>query len=296
MSQNVYFSIIIPTYNRQDLIIKCIKNIKNQSFTNWECIIVNDGSTDSTKEHVTFEIKNDSRFKLINQKNSERAIARNNGAKHAVGKYFIFLDSDDYFGSNHLEDLHERIIKNGEFEGMYFCNGYTVKNNTKEIIHKQHINNKEINSTFFLKNAIVPARVCIHNTIFNYLQFDTRAIIVEDTILWIEILDKFPVKFLPIDSVYYLVHETNSVNINFNNAYLQRLNGLKILFEEKEIGKKIPRRLKKNLLNRCFLGIYDYYLLKSNHLLAFSWLLKSLLYYPNIEFKYKIKRLFAFKF
>lgn len=296
MSQEIYFSIIIPTYNRQELIVECINKMKNQSFNNWECIIINDGSTDNTEESVKKSIQKDDRFTLINQENSERAIARNNGAKLAVGKYLIFLDSDDYFGDNHLESLYREIKEDGESVGMYFCNAHMVENSVEQIIHEQAINKNQINFAFFLNNAIIPARVCLHRTIFNDLEFDPRAIIVEDTILWLEILNKYPVKYIPISSVYYLVHDTNSVNINYNNAYLQRLIGLKILFYQKNIGKKIPTSIKKKSINRCFLGIYEYYYIKHKHLLALYWLIKSLIFYPNIEFKHKIKRLFTLTF
>lgn len=296
MSQEIYFSIIIPTYNRQELIVECINKMKNQSFNNWECIIINDGSTDNTKEIVRQSIEKDARFTLINQENSERAIARNNGAKLAIGKYMIFLDSDDYFGSNHLENLHREIKNEGESIAMYFSNAHKVEDNIEEVVHKQAITKEEINFTFFLNNAVVPARVCIHRSILNELEFDPRAIIVEDTILWLEIVNKYPVIYIPLSSVYYVVHGTNSVNINFNNAYLQRLIGLKILFYKKSIGKKIPATIQNTNLNRCFLGIYEYYYLKNKHLLALFWLIKSLIYYPNIEYKHKIKRLFTLSF
>jgi glycosyltransferase involved in cell wall biosynthesis len=296
MYHEVYFSIIIPTYNREELIIECINKIKIQSFKSWECIIINDGSTDNTKESVRLVIKNDSRFKLINQKNAERAISRNNGAKIAKGKYLIFLDSDDYFSENHLISLYHEIKSNGEKEAMYFCNAHIVKNNIEELIHKNKIDVNQINYSFFLNNSVIPARVCIHHKIFEQFQFEPRAIIVEDTILWIEILDNYPVIYIPIDSVFYLLHDNNSVNISVNNAYKQRLIGLKILFNEKGFRKKISKKIRSKHLNRCYLGISEYYYLRKKYFDSFFWIVKSLILFPTIEFKYKIKTILTFKF
>jgi glycosyltransferase involved in cell wall biosynthesis len=295
MSSNFYFSIIIPTYNRENLIIECIRKLKNQTFEDWECIIVNDGSTDNTKDTVEQEIKKDKRFKLINQPNSERAIARNNGAKVASGKFLIFLDSDDYFEDNHLNDLKNSIQSHNEKVAMYFCDLKTfIKGEQINIITK-HKECKIIDFQYFLNNSVIPARVCLHKDILLKLKFDPRAIIVEDTILWIEILNEYPVTHIPIDSVCYVLHESNSVNIQHNNAYLLRLKGLKVLFK-KEVGKKIETKTKKKHLNRCLLGIHEYYKLKNKKLNSFYWLFLSLLKYPTIEFKHKLKSLLTFNF
>jgi glycosyltransferase involved in cell wall biosynthesis len=69
------FSIIIPTYNRADLIPETIRSVQNQTFKDWECIIVDDGSTDNTKSIIEDLIKQDSRIKYVYQENAERSAA-----------------------------------------------------------------------------------------------------------------------------------------------------------------------------------------------------------------------------
>ena len=89
-------SVIVPAYNAANYILENLQSVKNQSYGNWECIVVNDGSTDATKEVVENFIKDDPRFKLINTKNSGVAAARNKAVENSNG-YFLFpLDSDDY--------------------------------------------------------------------------------------------------------------------------------------------------------------------------------------------------------
>lgn len=290
MKPSPFFSIIIPTYNRASIIQNTIQKLKLQCFTNWECIVVDDGSTDNTKETIEEFSKNDSRIFYIYQSNSERSIARNNGAKNAKGKYFIFLDSDDEFEWNHLEMVHQFIHDTGYIEGMYFSNG-KIKNNTS----LEPISNNEIPATltidYFINNSVIPARVCLHSTIFNHLSFDPRAVVVEDTVLWTEILDKYPVKHIPINTVIYNWHDDNSVNIKKFNAYQKRLNGLKVLFYQKSVGKKISKRTKDSQLNRCYIGIAEYFAYKNLKLKSKYWIVIALLKNPSIDTKHKLQLL-----
>lgn len=291
-----YFSIIIPTYNRCNLVKKCIISLKKQSFSNWECIIINDGSTDNTESEIPELIKHDPRFIYINQTNLERAISRNNGAKKSTGKYLIFLDSDDYFEDDHLLNLNQQIVIDGERKALYFTNGKIIKDNNIEIIVKSKLPSK-LPIDYFLNNSVVPARVCLHNEIFIHFNFDPTTIVVEDTVLWTEIMEKFPIVYLTISSVNYHWHGDNSVNIEKYNAYLQRLNGLKVLFYKKNVGKIISRKIKRKHLNRCYFGIADFYHFNNNKCKAIWWLIKSIIKYPELDLKHKLVRLtFFFKF
>ena len=291
-----FFSIIIPTYNRCLMVKKSIESIINQTFNNWECIVVNDGSTDETQIEVEKICHLDNRVKLINQINSERAIARNKGAQNANGQYYIFLDSDDYFGPGHLENIFNEINQNTEPHEMYFTNGTIVHNSKEELIEKEPIP-ESLPIDFFLNHSVVPARVCLHASIFDQFEFDPRTIIVEDTVLWTEILATKKIKYLPINSVFYNLHENNSVNIQKNNAYLKRLKGLKVLFNKKSVGKQISKSIKKKHLNRCYLGIAEFYEIKKNEWKSIYWIIKSILFFPNLDLKHKlVKILFLSKF
>ena len=100
---NVFISIIIPVFNNESLIGKCIQSIINQTYKNWELIIVDDGSTDnSLYECKKYEDK-DSRIKVIHQENQGVSRARYNGFKCAKGKWITFVDSDDTIPEAALE-------------------------------------------------------------------------------------------------------------------------------------------------------------------------------------------------
>lgn len=90
-----FFSIVMPAYNCESTIADTIKSIENQKWSDFECIIVNDGSTDQTLEVVQNRIKHDSRFTVINKQNGGPGSARNKGIEEAEGHYLFLTDSDD---------------------------------------------------------------------------------------------------------------------------------------------------------------------------------------------------------
>jgi glycosyltransferase involved in cell wall biosynthesis len=113
-----FFSIIIPSYNRDHSIDKALEGILNQTFADFEIIIVDDGSTDSTAEIV--KKYSDSRIFYTYQTNSGVCSARNNGARKATGDYLIFLDSDDTIETNWLEDFYKVYINSSA--DIIYCN------------------------------------------------------------------------------------------------------------------------------------------------------------------------------
>ena len=100
------FSIIIPVYNVEKYIGKCLSSIANQTYKDYEVIVVNDGTQDNS-----IAIAEKYPVKIINQKNQGLSVARNTGVKHATGEYLIFLDSDDYIEKNLLKEI-DKSLKN----------------------------------------------------------------------------------------------------------------------------------------------------------------------------------------
>jgi len=96
-------SIITPMYNAEKYVGQTINSVLSQTYENWEMLIVNDGSKDSSAEIVADYSKKDSRVKLINQPNAGSAAARNNALRNAIGQFICFLDADDLWDNNFLE-------------------------------------------------------------------------------------------------------------------------------------------------------------------------------------------------
>ncbi|OUO50551.1 hypothetical protein B5F76_11425 [Desulfovibrio sp. An276] len=113
-------SIVIPVYNQEKYIEKCLNSILNQIYRNIEVIVVNDGSTDNTKNLCEKFLTFDKRFKLINQKNGGVSKARNTGLKNITGEYVTFIDGDDYIDKDlilnyvyYLEKYKKNILISG---------------------------------------------------------------------------------------------------------------------------------------------------------------------------------------
>lgn len=108
---NPVFSILIPAYNVAKYIEDCIESIKKQTFSNFECIIVDDGSTDTTRIVIESLVENDSRFVFIHQENRGVSATRNKLLKMAVGEYVVWIDSDDWVSDDLLKNIHDEITR-----------------------------------------------------------------------------------------------------------------------------------------------------------------------------------------
>ena len=103
--KTIMVSVIVPIYNVDEYLEECLESIRNQTYTNIEVILVNDGSTDGSREICESYCEKDIRFRLINQENQGQSVARNRGVKESVGQYIMFVDSDDVVNTDVLEVL-----------------------------------------------------------------------------------------------------------------------------------------------------------------------------------------------
>ena len=114
------FTIVIPVYNTSAYLNKCVTSVLDQTYGNLEIVLVNDGSTDASKELCQELANNNSRISVIHQENQGLSAARNTGIQAAKGDYIIFLDSDDYIDNDACEDLCRSI-------GQSACDVVTTK-------------------------------------------------------------------------------------------------------------------------------------------------------------------------
>lgn len=129
MRKKPKFSIIVPVYNTEKYLKRCLDSISKQSFTDYEVIIINDGSTDNSSNIISKYS-----YEVINQENQGLSMARNNGVKVSSGDYLIFLDSDDYIEKDLLKEINESLFNNPDL----------VRFQIKEVFdNKDYINYKE---------------------------------------------------------------------------------------------------------------------------------------------------------
>ena len=193
------FSIIIPIYNVEKYIQKCLDSVSNQTYDDFEAICVNDGTLDNSIDFVNDMIKNDNRFKLFNKKNGGLSDARNYGIAKAKGDYFVFLDSDDFLESDLLMELSNEIDNSNADCIIYDFYQYVMVDNSKQIIKNKFLqgNNYNLKEN---KNLLSLMNNCAWNKCYKSSLF-----IVNDL--------QYPVGYLYEDLglTYRLLYYSNSV-------------------------------------------------------------------------------------
>ncbi len=181
------FSIIVPAFNAEKYISRSILSVLNQTFTDFELIVVNDGSKDNTLNCI--ELFKDNRLKLINQSNHGVSNARNTGIVNSLGDYICFLDADDEYMVNHLEHLSNLIAIN--LDKVFFATRFSLcLRNSNKIIRPNTTGAIEyIENLLEVKQkkseVIWTGCVCIKRDMFaKYGMFEERLSLGEDTDMW----------------------------------------------------------------------------------------------------------------
>lgn len=211
------FSIVIPLYNKADYIENTLKSVLNQTFTDYEIIIINDGSTDKSEDIVNgFD---DKRIHIYNQKNQGASVARNLGIEKAKYDYIAFLDADDLWMENHLESL-KNLIENFSNVGIFASRYELIFHNGKNYIPKF----KGISADF---EGIIPdyfetslpypvatsSSIVIPKYIFEKIGYFKPAISSgQDVDMWIRIASKYPVAISNKVTASYLHYIENSLS------------------------------------------------------------------------------------
>lgn len=150
-------SIILTTYNRSNYLKKCIESVIAQTFTDWELIIVDDGSTDETFNLISVYTKSNQKIRCMKHSNRGAPLSRNSGILASTGKYITFLDSDDKYEPDHLE---KRVAIMKEDDGIDCLHGglkimgdpYVIDKNDQS--KKIHLKDCIVNGTFFGKRSM----------------------------------------------------------------------------------------------------------------------------------------------
>ncbi len=187
-----FFSIIIPTYNRADIISRTIESVLNQKFIDFELIVVDDGGTDNTGEVINSF--HDKRIHYYWKDNEERGAARNYGASKAKGKYLNFFDSDDVMYADHLEIAYNFIKKTVGPEVIHLA--FDIVD--EELNQMDSLNSlpDPINPLLIKGNVLSCDGVFIRADIFNENKFieDRKLAASEDYELWLRLGGKFDIR------------------------------------------------------------------------------------------------------
>jgi glycosyltransferase involved in cell wall biosynthesis len=287
-----FFSIIVPTYNRASFLHRSIVSVQGQNFSDWELIIVDDGSADHTQEVVHSYAKEDERIKYFRQKNQGASAARNLGLQNAGGKFICFVDSDDEFEPNHLEVFYRRIqaspLKLFYYTQFRFKDGdvssdYAIPRSSK--YEDAFLNNV---MTVFLPYSPPVQSICLPAEIKEAVRFNTELFPSECYDFCARCAGLFEVVHIPEVTVTLHGHANNSSvprsieqSIRFNERQIQEF---EIMIRDKfydKIKKTSPFRRKMQSLH---FDLAKSYAKKKSFSTAFGHVSNGVKYLPSSVF------------
>lgn len=222
-------SVIVPVYNVEKYLDRCVLSIQTQSYSNLEIILVDDGSPDRCGELCDLYALADRRVKVVHKMNGGLGNARNSGIECATGKYITFIDSDDWIGQRHIEDLYKAIVQHDA--DICFCGCTRAYSPGEEVIDRNNYRNCFYQGKEIIDNILLPmvgsemsehedvqfqSSVCmalysldlIKNERITFLS--EKDLVAEDVFFNISTLSKAKkIVCIPIVSYYYFVNQSS---------------------------------------------------------------------------------------
>lgn len=223
----LFFSVVIPSYNRANFIVDVIRSFLVQDYKAFEILVVDDGSTDNTRDVV--QAINDTRVQYFYKVNGERGAARNYGAARAKGKYITFFDSDDLVYPWYLSNAAEKLNQL-KFPECY-AQAFEFRNSVPEappVMNKKNDNITTVNSGIQVENILACNGVFIRKDIFDRFKFseDRNLSGSEDWFLWLQLSAVYPLYFCPVVCSCLIIHDERG-ELNIDPSKLdKRLNAL----------------------------------------------------------------------
>lgn len=233
-------SVIVPVYNSEKYLQRCINSILNQTYKDLELILIDDGSTDSSGSICDSFAKIDSRVRVIHQKNSGVSEARNIGLNHAVGDYITFVDSDDYIDSRMYEELINLFLKyNADIThcGYKRVNPEGVIQKEVHGTHKVLCQNQIEATNCFLRGEYFNCGIwnkLFKASLFERVRFDSHLKVNEDVVVgFLAFQNAKKIVFIDETFYCYVVHDESACNtIDEKRKILDEIEATKLMINE----------------------------------------------------------------
>lgn len=237
INKQIFFTIVVPVYNVEKYLDRCIESILNQKFDDFEVILVDDGSTDKSSKICDNYRKKDDKIIVIHKKNEGLGFARNTGIDKARGNYILFVDSDDYIDLDLLENLYNEIERNNSDAVFY---GHKRVNNKKSVIStfeqlpdkqiyldKNEIKNKLLAEFILNKKIFISAwSLCIKLSLLkknNILFPSEREFISEDIYFLVVLFNYLNIVSFAKKTYYYYCQNENSLTTTYKKDRYEKI-------------------------------------------------------------------------
>lgn len=245
-------SIIVPCYNQAHFLDATLESVYSQTYKNWECIIVNDGSPDNTNEVAEKWIKKNANFKYIYQENGGLSNARNTGLKNANGDYLLCLDSDDILHKQKLEKSAEAIIS--ENSKVVATNFVRFKDTIKKLrpahceLSHDLFNYKSILLNWDSKFTFPPHTLIFSKDLIKSVRFNENLKAKEDWFFWLNIFKQNPKTSYIKEPLVFYRKSANSMTKNFDHMQTNRSIAYETIFESLD-GIDLQKSFLKKIIN-----------------------------------------------
>jgi len=217
-------SIIIPVYNAGEYLKQCLDSVLNQTFRDYECICINDGSTDNSLSIIQEYVNKDNRFNIIDKKNEGVSISRNIGIDRSVGEYITFIDSDDWIEKDYLIKIF--YSKNSKND-LVVC-GFNVFNHKDNIIDLKYEEGKSNNKVFLIE----------YKNIENFLDFIGSYRSVWGKLYRSDIIKK--------NNIYFFNNISGDEDYAFNILYIMYIENILFIADKLYVYRKQVESLTSN--------------------------------------------------
>ena len=240
---NELVSIIVPVYNTEEYIRQCLDSILNQTYQNFECLLINDGSSDNSADICREYVAKDTRFRYFEKENGGVSSARNLGIERSEGAYITFVDSDDWVDSDYLEVLYSALIeeqadiavstykKFNISDNCWYFHSFQVKYDRKVFTNVELINELVDLDSFDFSYRFVSGKL-VNRATLKKIRFNELTTLGEDMEFWFKLyLISARVIYINRDSYIYRVsdHSRHVSLEKFRSDLQQYLNFLTFL-------------------------------------------------------------------
>lgn len=267
-------SVIIPTYNRSGVLPRAIESVLNQTFQDWELIIVDDGSSDETQNIVENYIVRQPRINYYYYINMGASVARNIGVCLSKGELIAFLDSDDIWTPGRLQSIYDFYILNQKPD-QFFITDFKSSTADASLLQSKNINNKNFLQNLYAVNFLGGTinMVMPRNTFFSLGGFDTNLTSTEDHELYVRLAENYNCSYIPGEYAIYFLDTKNRIS----GRNKKRLLGQLAYYKKHKCKMTILTKLlvmKKNALLAYY--IKSPIFLKYFHAWLIIWMLKKI--------------------
>lgn len=258
-------SVVIPVYNVEQYINKCIKSVLAQSYTNLDIILVDDGSTDRSGKMCDKYARKDARIRVIHKKNGGLSDARNKGIEEAMGSYITFIDSDDYVSPNYINNLYGLVKQNRcdigitcaikfNHKTQYLCKAKSIRLEETKIFNSE----QAIRNMLYRQDIPIYAWAKIYSkSLFDHIKFPVGELFEDLGTEYLLFHEAAKIAFNPIKDYFYLQRMNSIINSNYNSKKMIQVYDCEKIIEF--VKEKYPK-IEKAAISKCFITTLNHYL------------------------------------